>query len=121
MRKKDKFIRGVGVNDVDYPVYSTVNGKKVGLPEYVVWKNMLGRCYDQKYQNKYPTYIGCEVAPERHSLSNFTNWFHTNDWQDKQLACNAWREYKHKLALIYAEQQTDPRIDKALRERFKPY
>ena len=37
---------------------------------------------------------------------------------DYSAAHEAWRKRKHELACIYAEQQTDPRIAKALRERY---
>ena len=52
-------IFGVGVNDSDYVVYPTIDGKRVACPFYFTWKSMLQRCYDPKFQKKYPTYKGC--------------------------------------------------------------
>ena len=45
--------------------------------EFIIWHEMLRRCYDPKYQEKYPTYKGCEV--EEHLL----NFQHMGEWLDK--------------------------------------
>lgn len=45
---------------------------------YVVWRNMLMRCYDEKTYIKRPTYIGCTVCNEWHNYSNFKQWFDEN-------------------------------------------
>lgn len=42
---KGKLICWVGINDADYPVCSTINGKKAHSPFYRVWRDMLERCY----------------------------------------------------------------------------
>lgn len=39
-------------------------------------------------------------------------------FHDPDEAHEAWRKRKHELACVYAEQQTDPRIAQALRERY---
>ena len=93
MRTK-KLICGVGNNNADYVVkkYETnvVDGKKKRkqvwiCPYFQTWKNMLARCYSTKYQEKQPTYVGCTVATEWLTFSNFKNWMETQEWQDKQL------------------------------------
>ena len=61
-----KKVCGVGVADIR---------KKDNLVVYKIWQNMLNRCYNQKVQEKKPTYIGCSVAEEWHRLSNFNAWF----------------------------------------------
>ena len=38
---------------------------------YKTWCNMLERCYDEKYQEIHPTYIGCTVCDRWLLLSNF--------------------------------------------------
>lgn len=43
--------------------------------EYTRWHGMLKRCYDGKYQNKYPTYIGCTVDEEWLNFQNFAEWY----------------------------------------------
>lgn len=38
---------------------------------YLTWRGILVRCYDPKYHEKYPTYIGCTVDPRWHNFQNF--------------------------------------------------
>lgn len=92
--KKIKLIEGVGVNDVDYRVQVKegiyVDGKpKQRLiwvcPFYVKWRDMLRRCYSDKYHINLPTYIGCSVSDEWLSLSTFKSWMETQDWEGKHL------------------------------------
>ena len=66
-----KLVQGVGVNDLDGPVYK--NGSN--LKFYSTWKGMLDRCYSEKYRAKFPTYIGCSVCDEWLLLSNFQEWY----------------------------------------------
>jgi hypothetical protein len=67
-----KLVYGVGINDADYAVTSTIDRKKKHC--YDTWKGMLRRCYNEPYQLKQPTYKGCTVAPEWHRFSNFKAW-----------------------------------------------
>ena len=85
MQKKSKLAYGVGINDADYVVQPTVNGKQVRCQFYEVWKGMLARCYSAKGQARRPTYIGCTVAPEWHSFMSFRAWMEQQDWEGKQL------------------------------------
>ena len=78
-------IFGVGVNDSDYVVYPTIDGKRVACPFYFTWKSMLQRCYDPKFQKKYPTYKGCVVAEDWHTFSNFKRWMEKQEWEGNQL------------------------------------
>ena len=48
---------------------------------YTTWKNMLERCYDDKYQEKYPTYKGCEVCTEWHNFQAFDEWYNDNYYE----------------------------------------
>jgi len=188
--KKNKLVCGVGINDLDRPVYWKENGKYVICPIYKIWKSMLVRCYDEKFHHR-QTYQDCLVAPVWLRLSNFEKWISTQNWEGKELdkdilfpgnkiygpdtcvfvthdvniflidsagargehpigvhfhkmtgrfqaACNnpfgkgpyiglfdnpedahlAWKQKKHEYALMYAEQQTDPRVAEALRTRY---
>lgn len=90
MVKKVKKVHGVGANDCGYPVsiFGTVSGKSRRLwmcPYYSTWCSMLNRCYNTKTQARYPTYIGCTVAPEWLSFSAFRAWMLTQDWEGKHL------------------------------------
>lgn len=45
---------------------------------YSVWHSMLSRCYDKKYQEKQPAYIGCYVDNYLLNFQNFAKWFEEN-------------------------------------------
>jgi hypothetical protein len=90
MRKKEKKVCGVGVNNADYAVYKTetVNGKQKIVwtcPYYVVWHSMLERCYSEPFLKKRPTYRGCSVCPEWIYFMTFKAWMMTQDFEGKQL------------------------------------
>ena len=48
---------------------------------YYTWNNMLKRCYDTKYQEKYPTYVGCKVCEEWLNFQNFAQWYEENYYE----------------------------------------
>jgi len=88
-----KLVYGVGVNDSKSPTQKTTSnpelkGKRIVLwrcPFYRTWHSMLERCYSYKYQEKYPSYIGCHVCEEWLTFSNFKDWMEKQDYRDKQL------------------------------------
>lgn len=80
-----KLVRGVGVNDADYAVCPTVNGRSVWCPFYQAWVGMLMRCYDTKFQARHSTYIGCTVCDDWLITSNFKKWMESQDWQGMEL------------------------------------
>ena len=45
---------------------------------YVLWKDMLSRCYNPQMLKRFPTYIGCCVCQEWLLFSNFKKWFDEN-------------------------------------------
>lgn len=57
--------------------YNSIKDLKV----YLCWKNMLKRCYDPYYLNKYPTYIDCYVCKEWHCFQYFAEWFYNNYYE----------------------------------------
>lgn len=71
-----KLVKGVGHNDV---VGSTKN------PFYRTWVDMLKRCYDKSYQERFPTYKDCHVCEEWLMFSNFKAWMEQQDWEGKYL------------------------------------
>ena len=93
--KTRKLVRGVGLNDADYATQKNetigyVDGKQKRklvwiCPFYQVWTNMINRCYSVKFQERWPTYVGCTVSDEWKTFSNFRSWMMTQDWQDKHL------------------------------------
>lgn len=72
-----KLICGFGINDL-----APNECRKI---VYVVWRSMICRCYDKKYQESKPTYIGCKVCDEWRYLSAFKKWFDENYVEGYQL------------------------------------
>ena len=66
-------VYGIGVVGNKYP--SRVNG--VLTKEYVLWNNMLSRCYSDTSKKRNPTYIGCEVSDNFKSYEYFYEWCHS--------------------------------------------
>lgn len=80
-----KPVAGIGINDADYVVNKTINGKRITCPFYSVWQQMIVRCYSTKCQSKHPTYKGCTVCDEWKLFSNFKKWMKTQDWAEKEI------------------------------------
>lgn len=81
-------IYGVGINDSSAPVSQGVyvGGKYIEVwkcPQYVLWRDMLKRCYS----GKYPSYNGCEVCPEWLTFSNFKEWLQEEGWKPAPGIC----------------------------------
>ena len=72
-----KALYGVGVNDVDYCVYS--------CPYYKKWHGMLSRAYSSKYHKRRPTYNSVVVCQDWHVFSVFRSWMILQDWEGKEL------------------------------------
>lgn len=58
---------------VDLP--TKMNGKHTDY--YAKWNGMFRRCYSPKSLNNHPTYIGCSVSLEWHTLSTFKDWYYS--------------------------------------------
>ena len=83
--KNKKLVVGVGTNDADYPVYVRINGKRLVMPAYRAWNNMLTRCYSDKFHIKQPTYIGCTVSEDWLYFTSFKQWHDDNYVDGRQL------------------------------------
>lgn len=76
--RSTNLVFGVGMSNIKNGKYkSTIAGKQQTM-QYRAWINMLSRCYDQKSQKKYPTYIGCSVCEEWLNFQNFGKWYDEN-------------------------------------------
>lgn len=74
----DKSVYDVGyIGEGKYKVNK--NGKNTRV--YDIWKGMLRRCYDKKFQEKHPTYISCEVDKKWHNFQNFAKWYYDNYYE----------------------------------------
>lgn len=80
-----KLVFGFGINDADYVVKPTIDGKRIYCHFYVTWYNMIQRCYSEKFQQSHPTYVGCSVCPEWKSFMAFRSWMEKQDYEGKQL------------------------------------
>jgi len=49
---------------------------------YIVWRNMIERCYSERYQARYPTYIGCSVADDWCDFQAFAEWYANHKYSD---------------------------------------
>ena len=90
MRKRNKLVCGVGINDVDCitQTYEQVDGRQKvtsRCPFYRKWVSMLRRCYSVKYHRQFPTYSDCTVCDEWLTFSNFKTWMEAQDWEGKEL------------------------------------
>ena len=65
-------VYGIGILGTKYP--SAINGRNT--KEYVLWNNMLERCYSDTSKKRNPTYIGCEVSDNFKSYEYFYEWCH---------------------------------------------
>ena len=73
MRNKKRKIYGVGVNDYE----GVVRSQGETMYEYVVWSDMIRRCYSVKERSRLPTYAGCQAEPFFHYFTNFLNFIKT--------------------------------------------
>ncbi|WP_024347438.1 hypothetical protein [Lacrimispora indolis] len=74
----------VGVGYMGEGEYSSraKGGKTNSSQEYIVWINMMTRCYDTKYKSKYPAYYGLiTVCSEWHNFQNFAKWYNRNKYE----------------------------------------
>ena len=68
-------VYGVGIIGAKYS--PKING--VQTKEYVLWKNMLRRCYSDSFKKQRPTYEGCKVS------DNFLHYEYFYEWCHKQI------------------------------------
>lgn len=80
-----KLVYGYGINDADYQISRTVNGKEIKCPFYIKWMEMLKHCYCPKYQAQFETYKVVLLCAEWHYFMKFRAWMMTQDWEGKDL------------------------------------
>lgn len=73
IERRKRIILNHGICDV-----LGIKKKGVVTVSYKVWRSMIERCYSNKYQERQPTYVGCEVCNEWLYFSNFAEWFEEN-------------------------------------------
>ena len=98
---------GVGVVGTKYQI--SVNGVKT--KEYVLWCDMLKRCYSNDFKKKRPTYEGCEVSENFKSYEYFYKWCHkqigfgVEGWQlDKDLLIKGNKVYSESTCVFLPQE-----------------
>lgn len=72
-------ICNVGMIGVKYSKF--INGKPT--KEYIIWYNMIKRCFDKKEKQKHPTYNNVTCCDEWLLFENFYEWLHLQENFDK--------------------------------------
>lgn len=102
-----KLLQGVGINDADYKVCTTINGKRAMCPYYRKWVNMLQRCYCRKLHKIQPTYAECTVVDGWLTFSVFKEWMKSKVWEncelDKDLLFQGNKTYSPKNCIFVPE------------------
>jgi hypothetical protein len=70
-----KLVCGIGIYEKGKYI-ATINKKPA--KEYQIWQDILRRCYSPKYQEKYPTYVGCSMCEEWIYFQTFAEWLNKN-------------------------------------------
>ena len=79
--------------------------------EFVIWHEMLRRCYDPKYQEKYTTYKGCTVEDYLLNFQNMREWIENNYYEvsgeqmclDKDILCKGNKIYSRNTCIFVPE------------------
>ena len=79
-------VYNIGITGSKYPV--KINNKIT--KEYNAWRHMLGRCYDEKYKRKEPTYQNVVCCDEWLLYENFYEWLHSQPNFNKWLSNDGW-------------------------------
>ena len=58
--------------------YKTIDESSKKTKCYAAWNSMIDRCYNEKYQEKRPSYKSCSVTKEWHNFQNFAKWYNKN-------------------------------------------
>ena len=95
----------------------------IGTKEYVLWKDVLRRCYSDDFKKKQPTYKACEVSGNFKSYEYFYEWcskqigFSNKGWHSFALLYLNYKQAKESFIKEQAEKyksQIDPRAYEAL-------
>lgn len=69
---------------------------------YKTWHSMIQRCYDEKFHEKYPTYIGCTVDKHWLNYQNFAKWYEENYYEIEGEIMNLDKDILVKHNKIYS-------------------
>lgn len=93
-----------GVGYIGKGIYNPTDNKEA----YSCWLGMIRRCYDEKSQEKVPTYKGCTVDGRWHNFQNFAQWFednYVNEWQlDKDILVKGNKTYSSETCCFVPQE-----------------
>ena len=72
--------------------------------KYIIWHDMLKRCYDPKYQEKYSTYKGCTVEDYLLNFQNMGEWIENNYYEVPGETMCLDKDILHKGNKIYSRE-----------------
>lgn len=75
-------VYGVGYNSSPKNGYKSKEGNRIAK-SYDAWKRMLQRCFDAKYKEEHPTYIGVTCVDEWKDFQCFASWWYSQPNHDK--------------------------------------
>lgn len=97
-------VHGVGKVGYKYPV--TEKSGKLHR-EYLIWVNMIKRCYERDYENKNPTYSDCTISENFKSYTYFYEWcnnqvgFNNSEWHlDKDILLKGNKIYSEDFCVF---------------------
>ena len=72
--------RSFGIGYLGEGKYKVLENGKYKM-EYIIWHNMLKRCYDPKLHEKYSTYKECEVEEYLLNFQHMGEWINKNHYE----------------------------------------
>lgn len=85
IKPRNSVVRGVAENDLDHVVSVVIEGKVIRYPPYVIWKDMITRCYSPDVHTRLPKYKMCSVDERWLTAKNFSKWCKQNYIEGYQL------------------------------------
>lgn len=106
--KRRKLAQGVGINDALFMTSKLVNGVKIKYKPYQIWASILTRCFSESRGKSAMSYVGCTIADDWISFSNFDKWYSSQDYEgkevDKDLLFPLNREYGPEKCILVSKE-----------------
>lgn len=78
------------------------DGKKTRI--YETWVGLFKRCYSDKWLERQPTYLGCEVCEEWYNFQNFAKWYEDNYYEIEGESTQLDKDWLNKGNKVYSPQ-----------------
>ena len=80
-----KLIYGIGINDLHYNVNIGGRGQQERCPFYLKWKDLIRRCYHDKFKESEKSYSEATTCDEWIRASIFKGWMESKNWKGNHL------------------------------------